>query len=134
MELRAGRFGLGVEGRYDVATVGVETGAQANVQRATGSLLPCARVGWVIGCGVVTFGETWARGNVASPATENAPYVALGVRGGARRAAPHEAAFARRRWKSSGWRPQTLLRIDNAQTGSGPVEASGGIALLVPIL
>jgi hypothetical protein len=79
VELQAGRLGLGLEGRYDVATVAIGP-TQASVQRATASAVPCLHFGWLVLCGVATFGETWARGNVAAPETDSTPYVALGGR------------------------------------------------------
>jgi len=89
VELRYLRYGLAVEGRYDVWTpvsVGGD-GASASVQRGTASLVPCAHFGWFVACGVASVGETRATGDqVTSPlggATATAPYAAFGARVGA---------------------------------------------------
>jgi hypothetical protein len=134
VELRRGWLGLGAEGRYDVASVGVG-GAQANVQRATGALLPCAHFSWFVLCGVASFGELWARGDVATPQTASQLYVAFGGRIGA-----DVAILPKLHVLGTvdvvGVATGTVIQVDGGSSSatSRPAEASGGIALFVPIL
>jgi hypothetical protein len=135
VELRLGKLGLGVEGRYDLATVGVGAGARASVQRATGSVLPCAHFGWLAACGLATFGDVWARGDVAVPRTESAPYIALGGR-----VAADLPLLPKLHLLGTvdvvGITTGTAIEVDGVAetTTSGPLEASGGLAFFVPIL
>jgi hypothetical protein len=135
VELRRGRLGLGAEGRYDVASIGVGESAQANVQRATATLLPCAHFSWLVLCGVAAFGELWARGDVATPRTASQAYAAFGGRTGADLAISPKLHVLGT-LDVVGVATGTVIQVDSGSpsTTSRPVEASGGIALLVPIL
>ena len=135
VELRFGRLGLGAEGRYDLATVSVGGSAQASVQRATGSVLPCAHFGWLAACGLATFGDVWARGDLAAPLTASAPYVALGGR-----VAADVPLLPKLHLLGTvdvvGIATSTVIAVDAGAetTTSQRLEASGGLALFVPIL
>jgi hypothetical protein len=136
-ELRSGRFGVGIEGRYDLPVtlaVGSNGSGQASVQRAMGSALPCAHIGWFTACGVASFGETWAKGgaNVEGPVTANALYAAFGGRVGVD--VPLVPRFHLLGTVDLvGIATQTPVAVGNVTTSGGPVEGSAGIALLVSI-
>lgn len=134
MELRAGRLGLGVEGRYDYQTVGVGASARATVQRATGSLLPCAHFGWVVTCGIAALGDMWARGEVAAPVTQSTPYFALGGRIGADIVLLPRLHLLGTADVVGVATPANLFVDGSGTAKGGPIEVSGGIALLFAIL
>ncbi len=147
VELGFGRLGVVVEGRYDRTTADVGTIARASVSRATGSLLPCGHFGWVVACGLATFGETWARGDVASPQTASTPYAAFGARLGVQ-VPIHSKVRVLGTVDVVGITTPTAIAVNGGATGTpsaiavdqggnrtpgGSVEASGGIALVAPI-
>lgn len=135
-ELRYGPFGLGLEGRYDLpVTVVVGSNEDTSVQRASGSLLPCAHIAWFVPCGVVTFGETLASGGagVQKPTTQAAPYAAFGGRLGV------DVKLVSR-FHVLGTvdvvgipAPPSVTVGQAMPKKGGPVEGSAGIALLVSI-
>jgi len=140
VELRRGWLGLGVVGRYELpATIGVGGTSQASIDKLTGSLAPCAHFGWLVTCGLATFGGTRAQGlNVDGPRTLNAPYAAFGGRVGVDvTILPKLHALGT--VDVVGIATRTVVAVDGAsgaaasRAQNGPVEASGGIALLVPI-
>jgi hypothetical protein len=135
LEARLDHLGLALEGRYDVASaVAVGPSAQATVSRATGSLLPCAHFAWFAACGLATVGETWARGDLAAPKTDSAPYAAFGARVGV-----DVPLVSKLRLLGTadvvGVATRTNIAVEGGSSpvANGPVELSGGVALLAPI-
>ncbi len=134
-ELRSGRLGLGIEGRYDatLSPVTVGAGEQASVQKWTGSIVPCAHIDWFVPCAVATFGETRAQGdNVAGATTATSPYVAMGGRLGV------DVKLVTRfhllgTLDVVGVATPTRIQVGSNTATSGPVEGSAEIALLVSI-
>jgi hypothetical protein len=146
VELRVGQLGIALEGRYDRTTVEVGSAAQAGVNRATGSLLPCGHWGWAVACGLAAFGATWDSGNATFPQTASAPYLAFGGRLGVELpilsqlrvlGAVDVVGITKPTTISVGTATNTPSAVpisDSVErTRGGSVEASAGIALLAPI-
>jgi hypothetical protein len=132
VELRRGRLGLGLEGRYDLpVTVNAGSGVNANVDRAMASLVPCVHLGWLSPCAVADFGVTRARG--ASGGEIEPAYVALGAR------AMLDVPLSTRLHllgmvDTVGILTPVQIKDGASIPESNPVEASATIALLVSIL
>lgn len=82
--VRRGRFAIAAEGRWDApSTLTIGSSGDVQLQRATGSLVPCIDVSLVSFCAVGSFGATWASGEtVANPQGASAFYAAFGGRVG----------------------------------------------------
>ena len=133
VELRSGRFGLGLEGRYDLpVTVSLGPGEMASVSHTTGSVLSCAHFGWLSPCAIATFGETRAHGEVPGGTIATAFYGAFGARIGG------EVPIASRLHLLAsadvvGVATPTHVAIGPNVVTTGPIEASAGVAMLVSI-
>lgn len=85
VDLGYGAWSMAFEGRWDApSTVTLDTqGNQAQLERATGSVVACGHVSWLAVCAVGSFGETWASGvGVEGPQSASAFYAAFGGRVG----------------------------------------------------
>jgi hypothetical protein len=139
VELRYGRFGLGLAGRFDLpAAVGMGDGTSASIERVTGSVLPCAHLGWLVTCGLATFGGSVAQGvGVELSRSGGAPYAAFGGRAGASvKLLPRMELLGT--VDVVGIATPIVLQVDHpdgtaSAVRSSPVEASGGIALAASI-
>jgi hypothetical protein len=139
VELRWRALGLALQGRYDLpATVGLSTGVKATVDRPSGAILPCLHLGSWLGCGIAMAGIQRAWGDVASSQTATAAFLAFGGRLGF-----DTPLFARVHLLATadivGIATPFTVAVDlqgggQATVASAPVEASGGIALAMPIL
>jgi hypothetical protein len=77
-------FSIAVEGRADVPVTGdVSMGVSARTSVVAASLVPCGHYGYLVGCGLVSFGVLRAEGvNVVQPASDSGLYAAAGLRAG----------------------------------------------------
>jgi hypothetical protein len=84
LDLRSGRYGLGLELRDDLPVlIDLAEAERAAVGRWSGSLVPCIRFAWFVPCGVATIGATTARGvDVTGGTTSTWVYAAFGARAG----------------------------------------------------
>ena len=135
VELRAPAFGVALEGRWDAPatlTFGA-SGDSAEVQRATGSLVPCAHWSVLSFCGVATLGESWASGiDVTNPRTASAFYAAFGGRIGLD--VPLGSRF---RWsflaQAAGIATPMHILVGADRFDSGPVDVTVGSSLAMSI-
>jgi hypothetical protein len=135
VELRVRRYGLAVEGRYDFWTpVSVGAGS-ASLQRGTATLLPCARFGWVVACGLAAVGETRAKGDRVSVSlpVQTAPYAAFGARVGVDLALLPRLHLLGTLDVAAIATPVHVQVAGVGTTDSGPVEVSVGVSALVSI-
>jgi hypothetical protein len=134
VDLRYGPFGIALEGRWDApSTIDLVLGEQAELQRATGALVPCVHVSVLAFCAVGSFGETWSQGvNVLGPTSASAFYAAFGGRVGLD--VPLGGRF---RWQLladvEGIATPMHLSVGSEQFNSGPVAASFGTSLSMAI-
>jgi hypothetical protein len=84
VEVRYRALGVALEGRWDApATLDFASGGSVQMQRGTGSLVPCGHFGVLALCGVASLGESWANGiDVTNARTAAAFYAAFGARVG----------------------------------------------------
>jgi hypothetical protein len=135
LEVRRGILGIAAEGRWDApSTVDVGPNEPAQLQRATGSVVPCAHVGVLALCAVGSFGATWASGvNLLDSKSASSFYAAFGGRVGL------DVALGRRlRWnlvaEVDGIATPMHLRVGPTTTlDSSPVAASVGTGLATSI-
>jgi hypothetical protein len=135
VELRYGAASLGFEGRWDApSTIDIGQGAQAQIQRATASVVPCAHVTVLAICAEAALGETWATGvGVQGPMSASAFYAAFGGRVGL------DVPFGGRfRWGLMAdlvgiATPMHLIVTGTPSFDSGPVALSFGTSLSTSI-
>ncbi len=135
VDVRYGRWALALEGRWDApSTIDLVSSEQVQLQRATGSLVPCAHVSVLALCAVASFGETMGQGvNVLDPTLASAFYAAFGGRVGLD--VPLGGRF---RWQLLAdvegiATPMHLVVGGSDHFDSGPIAASFGTSLAMSI-
>ncbi|HEY1957568.1 MAG TPA: hypothetical protein VGH28_18240 [Polyangiaceae bacterium] len=134
-DLRYRALSVAFEGRWDApATLDLGGGESAQVERATGSLVPCGHWRVLALCGVVSLGDSWASGiDLSNARTASAFYAAFGGRVGLE--VPLGSRF---RWsflaQAAGIATPMHLLVGGASAfDSGPVDVTAGSSLSVSI-